>query len=261
MIRFQERKSKGNSKTKCKNNQSINFRLLLLPYILLFILFIQTISCNGPTKKVMAKNRNGTPGVIYEYPDRSDTLNYLIKVYYPDGKIQKEAAIKNGKYVGEKITYFHNGKIYQIDSLSQPCEKELNDCDGTLIRFNENGTISQRFTVKEGNFNGLSQHYNGHGNLVKEYYLIQDSIKDGQYREYYDNGRISCLASYKNDTLEGYEYFFAENGDTVKYYNHYKGNLDFPYKKWLENGKILFGNYLDKDEKFVVWKWYRKTGE
>ena len=175
--------------------------------------------------------------------------------------MQKEATIKNGEYVGEKITYFHNGKIYQIDSMSQPCRMDVNACDGVLIRFNENGTISQHFTIKNGYFNGVSQHYDGHGKLVKEYYLLNDSIKDGMYKEFYDNGKTSRLASYRNDTLIGYEYFFKENGDTIKYYNHYKGDLDFPYKKWLDNGHILLGNYGDKTSKYVVWKWYDKTGK
>jgi len=88
-------------------------------------------------------------------------------------------------------------EIYQIDSLSHPCETQVNACDGILIRFNENGTISQHFIIKDGYFNGLSRHYDGNGKLVKEYYLKYDSIKDGEYREYHDNGKIFCSATYK----------------------------------------------------------------
>jgi antitoxin component YwqK of YwqJK toxin-antitoxin module len=212
-------------------------------------------------KKVIAKNKNGTPGIVFEYEDRNDTLNFDVKVYYPDGILQKEATIRQGKYVGRKMTYFHNGKPYQIDSLSQPCPINIDACDGAVIRYNENGSVSQRFTVKDGEFNGLSKHYDGRGKLIKEYILTHDSIKNGLYREFYDNGRISYLAYYSRDTLTGYEYFFKENGDTVKYYNHYKGVMSFPYKIWLDNGGTLYGEYKDSSMKEVVWKWLDKSNK
>ena len=63
-------------------------------------------------------------------------------------------------------------------------------CDEILLRYNENGTLSQRFCVKSGSFNGVSKHYNSNGVLVKEYYLIDDCIKDGEYKEFYENGNV-----------------------------------------------------------------------
>ena len=137
----------------------------------------------------------------------------------------------------------------------------VRDCNEILYRYNENGSISQQFIVAGGSLNGLSRHYNGNGVLVKEYYLINDSIKEGDYKEYFENGRILRQATYHMDTLVGTEYIFKENGDTAKYYSHYRGNPDLPYKKWLDNGNILLGNYSPKTSKYVVWKWYDKSGK
>ena len=34
-----------------------------------------------------------------------------------------------------------------------------------------------------------------------------------------------------------------------------------PYKKWLGNGSMLYGNYADESEKAVIWNWYTKDGK
>jgi len=237
-------------------NKAISNKLFC--YILLFSI-LQANACKSSLKKVVARYASGTPRTVYEYPDRRDSLTYIIRIYYPDGRIYKVGTVKNGLFADKKITYFESGKIHQIDSLSKPCDKQADACDGSLIRYNENGTISQHYIIRNGQFNGLSQHYNGNGVLVKSYYLRNDSIKDGEYFEFYDNGIIARKATYKNDTLTGYEYFFKENGDTAKYYSHYKGNIDFPYKKWLENGNTLVGNSLNSNS--VIWIWRDKSGK
>jgi hypothetical protein len=40
----------------------------------------QIYACKNTVKKVMAKNKNGSIGVVYELPDKNDTLNFLMKV-------------------------------------------------------------------------------------------------------------------------------------------------------------------------------------
>jgi antitoxin component YwqK of YwqJK toxin-antitoxin module len=252
-----------NNNLKMQNYLSVYFRLSINHFAafrlsIVFIAIFSFFGCKQKSVKVVARTKSGTPSVVLEYPDRSDTLTYTIKVYYPEGKLHKEAQVQDGKYVGEKITYFPNGKIYQIDSLSTPCDKLLYLCDGVLIRYNENGSISQRFEVKNGQFNGLSKHYDEQGILVKTYYLKDDSIKDGEYLEYFKNGKIAGRANYRNDTLIGMEYGFNENGDTLIYYSHHAGKLDLPFKKWLPNGNTLYGIRLNGDS--VLWTWYDKNG-
>ncbi len=68
------------------------------------------------------------------------------------------------------------------------------------------------------------------------------------------------MANYKNDTLVNYIYYFNEKGDTTKYYNHHNGVMTFPYKKWLDNGLVLYGNYTNNNEKEVLWQWFDKSG-
>jgi hypothetical protein len=37
--------------------------------------------------------------------------------------------------------------------------------------------------------------------------------------------------------------------------------MAFPYKKWLDNGLILYGNYTNDKEKEVLWQWFDKSGK
>jgi antitoxin component YwqK of YwqJK toxin-antitoxin module len=107
----------------------------------------------------------------------------------------------------------------------------------------------------------LSRHYDGQGRLVKEYFLKNDTIKDGDYREFNDNGTVAYKGTFKNNSLVGFQYFFDENGDTIKYYHTYENHLDFPYKKWFSDGRVMFGDYTDEKENSVTWKWYNKNGK
>jgi len=224
-----------------------------------FFLFF-TVSCKTERKKVTDRFPDGKPAAMIIYPDTSDTTTCTILVYHDNGKVRLKLTIEKGKYVGQKITYYHDGQIKQIDSLSQPCDTTQEECDGSLIRYYENGNISQRYTVRNNSFNGLSQHFLDNGLLAKEYELKNGMTKDGIYREFYDNGKVAFQCKYKNDTIVGFGYYFNEKGDTTKYHNHYNGIISFPYKKWLDSGNILTGDFSDKSENSVTWKWFDKNG-
>ena len=218
------------------------------------------IGCGHKGKKVVARYANGSLAAVKSYPDENDTTTYRLTNYYPDGKIFKTGQIQNGKYIGNKITYFENGKISQIDSLFHPCPRFIKEWDGILFRFNENGTISQEFTVKMGLFDGLFKQYNDSGLLIKDYYLVNDSIKNGLYEEFYATGRVSLRLNYSNNMLNGLAYFFDPNGDTSKYYGFKNNYMTFPYKRWLGNGQTMTGEVEDSAKKVFVWKWYDKNG-
>ena len=205
-------------------------------------ILVLLFSCKSDMQKTMAKFRNGSPAVVYYYPNKADTSHFVVKYYFQNGRIEKEATLQKGKFVGKKITYFPNGKIYQVDSLSMPCDTNAYACDGTLVRYNENGTLSQRFVIAHGAFNGLSKHYDNNGILVKEYELLNDSIKDGSYKEFYKNGKPYFTTTFKNNIPAGFPCIFDSNGDSLEFFNFDKGVLHFPYKRWLENGQILVGS-------------------
>jgi antitoxin component YwqK of YwqJK toxin-antitoxin module len=163
--------------------------------------------------------------------------------------------------VGTPLVYYPSGKIYEIDSIYGARNVDSPSWNGRITSFYENGKIQKVLQVKQGIIRGLAKIYDSNGMLIKEYFLTRDSIKNGPYTEFYPGGAIMTKANFENDTLNGMMYFFNEKGDTAKYYYRHKGNIVMPYKKWLDDGTILFGNYANKDETEILWCWYTKEGK
>ena len=223
--------------------------------------YIFAFSCRSTTHHDIKKYPDGTIWEEKKYQNNGDTLNYDIMEYYNNGIVYKEAMVRSGKYVEKKISYYPNGKIKQIDSLLAPCNLGVKMCDEVLIHYYLNGRMADRRFIQNGKFNGLAQVYDSStGYLIKQYEVVDDSLKTGFYKEYQENGVIGYIAFYKNDTLVQNEYFFDEKGDTLKYFYHTNGIIDLPYKKWLSNGRVLMGNY-SKDKKKAIWVWYDSKGK
>ncbi|MCW3109988.1 MAG: phosphatidylinositol-4-phosphate 5-kinase [Segetibacter sp.] len=191
----------------------------------------------------------------------NDTTSGKILTYYNSAKPYQEVTLQNNKYVGVKKTFFENGQISQIDSLSEPCDTAIESCDGIVVRYNENGTLSQRYQVKNHAHNGITWQYRNDGSLAKQYEIIDDTIKNGYYIEFYPNGKVANKMTFKNDTVVGMSFHFVQTGDTVKYCNHYNGYEDFPYKIWFDKNHSLMGIYTNENMKTVTWIWYENTRE
>jgi len=227
---------------------------------ILIITFLAS-SCKSPSKKIIGRFSDGTPIMIYEYPDHSDTSSFISITYYPNGRVHQRDTVKNFKVVGRPTVYYSNGNVYQIDSFFSSPDAFTNQWNGVMTQFYENGKISGQFSIKNGIIDGRSKHFNIDGILIKEYFE-KDSVKQGDYKEFYNNGKVSFQATFLNDVPVGYEYFFDENGDTVKYFAVNKnGESSLPYKKWLKNGEILQGDFADSTKNNVTWVWFSRDGK
>jgi len=230
-------------------------------YVSYCFLILCVCSCRQKLERVVARYKNGRVAVVRVYPDRSDTTSFIMKQFYLDGKVERTGFVHKGYYVGNVITYYKSGVVSQRDSLLFPCRMVSGACNEILTYYNENGTISQQYTVKEGVKSGLCQQYDSKGVLVKAYYLENDSIKNGDYKEYFDNGKVLRQMTYHMDTVVGREYIFNKNGDTVLWDQYYKGQKSFPFKKWLDDGTTVEGDLVDDKSKMVVWTWRTKEGK
>src|SRR6266496_167726 len=130
-----------------------------MPKISTLILLFLFVSCKTELKKTISTFRNGKPAVQIIFNDKTDTTSGQILQYYTDGKIYKKATIYKKRYVDRKVTYYSSGQISQIDSLSQPCDLNIDQCNGTVIRYHENGNISQRYSVNNHELNGMTQQF------------------------------------------------------------------------------------------------------
>ena len=232
----------------------MNSRLLLLTPI------IFTLACQIKERNIYKKYPSGKFEYLVSYPNKDDTGTCTIRLFYPSGGLHIIAMMKDNQYIGRKIVYYENGMVSQIDSLSAPCDTTTLLCDGNTTHFYDNGVISGKYTIKSNAFNGLAKQYLKDGTIVKEWEIFSDTIRNGIYKEYYNNGNRAFVGHFRMDTLVGFAYFFDENGDTAKYYNTLKGEIDFTYKKWLDGGRILIGDY-SADKKDVIWIWLNVKGD
>jgi len=217
-------------------------------------------ACRRHHKIVIQRFADGKPFVIHEYFDNGDESNYINYEYYENGRIHRIDTIHGDQVVGTPIEYYPSGVVHRKDTLFHPRNIKSTQWDGIMTNYFEDGKISGQFEVRSGKIKGFSRHYDRSGNLLKTYYL-DDTIKNGEYREYHPNGKIYVKTAYKHDTLTGFVFLFDENGDSLKYYNTYKGELSMPYKRWLSNGNILYGAFADSSTKTIIWRWYTKEGK
>ena len=217
-------------------------------------------SCKRPLEKVMSRFKDGSVALVYDYPDKSDTSTYTYIEYFSNGNVHKMIPIKSNRIVNYPKWYYPNGKIIEIDSLAQPGDWPNLTWNGKSTKYYENGmkTVSE---VKNGLREGLSEVFDTNGKPIKEYYLVNDSIKSGPYTEFYPDGKVSVRGKFENNLLEGMMYFFDEAGGTVKYYKRVKGEIFMPYKQWLPDGRILLGTYGNNEGTVVVWRWLTKNGK
>src|SRR5258706_8707839 len=74
------------------------------------------LSCKRPGKKI-ERFKDGSIAIIYEYPNRADTMTYTYIENYPNGRIHKKFSVEKNMIVGYPTVYYPSGKIYEIDSL------------------------------------------------------------------------------------------------------------------------------------------------
>jgi antitoxin component YwqK of YwqJK toxin-antitoxin module len=149
---------------------------------------------------------------------------------------------------------------------------------------NEYACYTRRYTDKHG-IEKVFKYINTKPVLIKESSYKYDKL-DGEYKEWYENGRIKLKCNYKRaigykpEFNGGYNWWFMnekvgakeyiiqqldgeykmwyENGQIQKKCNFIKERLEGEYKKWHENGKIkeicnykngyIEGEYKEWDE-------------
>ena len=74
--------------------------VIITMYIGLSFVALHMTSCKSSLKKVMARHSDGSTAVLFEYPDKEDTLTYFMQTYYSDGKLRRQANVIDGKFTG-----------------------------------------------------------------------------------------------------------------------------------------------------------------
>lgn len=83
-------------------------------------------------------------------------------------------------------------------------------------------------------------------NKRQHYFVDENNMRQGEYKEWYDNGQMSRHCFYVNGKLHGEYKSWHNNGHMFEHCIYVNGELHGEFIKWLDCGKvILFHAFYD----------------
>ena len=209
---------------------------------------------------------------------------------YPDGKIRLAISFKKGREQGIAKEYSPEGVVitlleyksgylinkekvnrYNADSLKQ----------GKWVTFYPNGNLKSESYYKAGIKAGYFKEYSLDGNLLNiEKYVNGELQKDASEvakldikTNYYPNGKVKSIGSYKNNIPEGITRNYSEEGKIIdaKIFNKgiivgdgivdEQGLKQGEWKEYYETGELKSQGKYNNGLKIGEWKFYYKNGK
>jgi len=160
---------------------------------LTLLILLSFWSCKeSEIKKIIYTFPNGQVGEVRFYNSQSDTTTYRKEVFYssgkkgyvgqinkekkngtwiwwyPNGQKKDQCSYKDGVYIDTVFHWSKTGKLFQIEIVSgqKVLENECCNCNGTIIRYYENGKKKEEFTNIKGQFQGYSYRWDSLGTLI-----------------------------------------------------------------------------------------------
>lgn len=222
------------------------------------------LGCRQEVEKITESFPDGKPKVIFIYANEKDTLNYQKKVLYNSGKLDYLGQIRNQKKDGVWIWWYENGKkkdqckysaglyvdtVYhwyesgqlkqlEILPITNTANAKCDVCNGTIIRFFENGKLKERFTSNNG-------------------------VIEGEYLTIEENGAWN-KKTYRNDSLNGptLEHNIDSLGNVTIVTGQYKNDKETGYWRWFDKDSVLVQTtHYDNGIESGLLRTYHKNGK
>ena len=202
----------------------------------------------------------------------SDIIIEETYTYYPNGKVAKiERHLPSSRHRhGDQEEYFENGKLKSKTTFI------LNKENGERILYNQDGTVSTKWNIKNGTIIQTDTFYpdgkiashevRENGRLVKTTFANNGKIlkkereldawpryRDGKQEEFYENGKLKSESNYLQGSKNGLQTQWYENGTVAVQSNFQKGERHGDETRYFPSGKVqLKSNYqqgkLDGDQ-------------
>ncbi len=212
-------------------------------------------------------------------------------IYFPDGKLRKEIFFKDGLESGVgkefaksdgrviKLIYYKKGFIEDIENINRIDAAGMKQ--GKWKYFYDNGQVSLEGEYKNDLKHGYFKEYAKDGTLLSTSKYIEGILQEDVAelakldikREYYPNGKVKTVASYKNDVPEGIRREYSPEGEVVAGYVFKngtmigegiideEGNRDGPWKEYYPNGALKSEGTYDQGKRINQWKFYHPNGQ
>lgn len=177
--------------------------------------------------------------------------------YYPNGKVAKiERHLPSSRHRhGDQEEYFENGKLKSKTTFI------LNKENGERILYNQDGTVSAKWNIKNGTIIQTDTFYpdgkiashevRENGRLVKTSFARDGKIlkkerkldnwphyHDGKQEEFYENGKLKSESNYLRNSKNGLQTQWHENGTVAVQSNFQNGEQHGEETRYYPNGKV-----------------------
>ncbi len=155
-------------------------------------------------------------GYFKEYDQKG---NLLSATKYVDGeKFEKAEELQK---LDIRTDYYPNGKIKVVATYTKDGVPE-----GVRREYNENGDVQKSFIFR-------------FGKLIGEGIFTDAGHKQGNWKEYYIDGKLQAVGNYINNLREGIWKYYYKNGQLEEIGKYIAGEPDSVWTWYHKNGKIL----------------------
>jgi antitoxin component YwqK of YwqJK toxin-antitoxin module len=259
-----------------------------MKYIGLILTVLILLSCGQTeTKKVITTFKDGKPEIIYYYPNNSDTLTYRKEVFYNSGKYEYIGNIVNGKkdgvwtwwyengnkkdqckyvdgfYVDSVFHWFENGQLKQIEIVAGRTVRTDGccNCNGTIIRYYENGKPKEKFTSINDKIQGVYTTYDEDGGWKIRTYK-DDSLWGPTTEHIIDSKKvIIAVGQYENGKETGLWKWFNKDSILTQTAVYVNGETNGEYIQYYENGKIKEQGFVNNGDYIGELKYFDESGK
>lgn len=219
----------------------------------------------------------------------NDVKQGLTIYYYPDGKIMRSINFENGLENGfarefaqdgtvVTLIEYRRGFIFDRENINRRDKNGLKQ--GRWKFFYADGKVKTEGTYRDDKRNGYFKEYDDKGILTDISKFVND-VKQEEVPElarldvktdYYPDGKVKTVASYKGNVPEGIRREYNENGQVTDSYTYRNGKIvaegiiddegvkDGPWKEYYEDGQLRSeGNYR-QGKKIGKWKYFHQNG-
>ena len=199
-------------------------------------------------------------GYYKEYDEKG---NLILTMLYEEGKIVK-SNINDEKDIEIVNRYDESGKLIYSGPYRNkvPVGTHREYKNGEIVNakiYNDNGILVSEGIVDEaGNRNGNWKDFYPDGKIKAEG-QYSENRKTGLWKFYSPNGNIEQIGYYANDRPNGLWTWYYEDGTLLREEEYFQGQRDGMYTEYSRTGEIIAnGQYSDGERN---GEWIFKSGE
>ena len=238
-----------------------------------------TIPYNSGKKEGLSKEYDNSGRIITLYEYRNDFLTSRRRInrlvgdglkqgewieFYPDGTIKNEVTYRNDLMHGYYKEYNNRGiltltMLYDNGIIVEESVDDKPDIE-IVNKYDNNGNLIFSGPYKEGIAVGIHREYDNNGSVISSFIYNDNGIKvsegivdeegnrQGDWKNFYENGSVRETGSYSANRRTSLWRFFNEKGETEQLGSYRNGREDGRWVWYYDDGSVL------RDEEYFQGK-------